>query len=512
LSGYGITDASLSSHTHTFASLTSKPTTLSGYGITDAYTQLETNNIIDGRITTIIGTAPSNLDTLQEIATQLSTDESAVSALVTTVSGKLAKASNLSDLLDISTARSNLELGSFALLNSLAFSSLTSKPTTISGYGISDAFTQSAADSLYSAIGHTHTFASLTFKPTTRAGYGITDAEPTIVADLSTKFWDGTKTFRLLSAADIPDISSTYLTPSAGDAKYRPITYVPTFASITSKPTTLSGYGITDAESAITPTLNTQFWDGTKTFRALLASDIPDISASYLNQAAGDLRYSLLGHTHSFASLTSKPTTISGYGISDAFTQTAADLLYRPIGYVPAFSAITGKPTTITGYGIVDAFTQITADGLYSPLGHTHTFTSLTDKPTTISGFGITDAYTKTEINTSLSLLAPLASPTFTGTVDAPIYNISGSPFSAPLILTLSSSNVVLTSSQIAKKLIVLRGTLSANINITAPDVLFSTTFINETTGSYTITIKRASTTGTTIAAAETLNVYYDGL
>ncbi len=32
LSGY-----SLSSHTHTFASLTSKPTTLSGYGITDAY-------------------------------------------------------------------------------------------------------------------------------------------------------------------------------------------------------------------------------------------------------------------------------------------------------------------------------------------------------------------------------------------------------------------------------------------------------------------------------------------
>ncbi|MCR6672203.1 hypothetical protein [Devosia ginsengisoli] len=33
-------------------------------------------------------------------------------------------------------------------------------------------------DGLYSAAGHDHTFASLTAKPTTRAGYGITDAAP----------------------------------------------------------------------------------------------------------------------------------------------------------------------------------------------------------------------------------------------------------------------------------------------------------------------------------------------
>lgn len=41
-------------------------------------------------------------------------------------------------------------------------------------------------------------------------------------------------------------------------------------------------------------------------------------------------------------------------------------------------------------------------------------------KPTTISGYGITDAYTKTETNSALSLKAPLASPTFTGTVALP--------------------------------------------------------------------------------------------
>ena len=58
-----------------------------------------------------------------------------------------------------------------------------------------------------------------------------------------------------------------------------------------------------------------------------------------------------------------------------------------------AFSSLTGTPTTISGYGITDAF-----DGAFS---------SLTGTPTTLSGYGITDA-------------APLASPTLTGTPTAP--------------------------------------------------------------------------------------------
>ena len=43
-----------------------------------------------------------------------------------------------------------------------------------------------------------------------------------------------------------------------------------------------------------------------------------------------------------------------------------------------AFSNITSTPTTVAGYGITDAF-----DGV---------FASLTSKPTTLSGYGITDA------------------------------------------------------------------------------------------------------------------------
>jgi len=49
-------------------------------------------------------------------------------------------------------------------------------------------------------------------------------------------------------------------------------------------------------------------------------------------------------------------------------------------GFSGVFSDLSSKPTTISGYGITDAF-----DGV---------FASLSSKPTTISGYGITDGYT----------------------------------------------------------------------------------------------------------------------
>ncbi|MDA8866113.1 hypothetical protein N9H77_01245 [Porticoccaceae bacterium] len=53
----------------------------------------------------------------------------------------LSYASNKWVNVDATTARTNLGLGSLATLNSLAFADLTDKPTTITGYGITDAVT-----------------------------------------------------------------------------------------------------------------------------------------------------------------------------------------------------------------------------------------------------------------------------------------------------------------------------------------------------------------------------------
>ena len=57
--------------------------------------------------------------------------------------------------------------------------------------------------------------------------------------------------------------------------------------------------------------------------------------------------------TIAFADVTSKPTTIAGYGITDAFDGQYSSLTGSPTTY--AWSAITGTPTDLNGYGITDA-------------------------------------------------------------------------------------------------------------------------------------------------------------
>tara|TARA_Y100000287_G_scaffold85379_1_gene67803 strand:+ start:297 stop:3224 length:2928 start_codon:yes stop_codon:yes gene_type:complete len=196
------------------------------------------------------------------------------------------------------------------------FAQVTSKPTTIAGYGITDAF-----DGV---------FGSLTGTPTTLAGYGITDALTSVA------FSDLTSTPTTIVGYGITDAFSG------------------NFNDLGGKPTTIAGYGITDAFNGA--------------FSSLIGK--PTTIAGYGITDAFD---------GAFGSLSGKPTTLAGYGITDAFSKSFGDLL--------------NKPTTIAGYGITDAFSG--------------DFPSLSNKPTTLSGYGITDG-------------ATIASPTFTGTPAAP--------------------------------------------------------------------------------------------
>ncbi|BCM89024.1 hypothetical protein IAD21_00867 [Abditibacteriota bacterium] len=77
-------------------------------------TQIATMAAVKAAIDALVAGAPGALDTLNEIAAQFANDESAVSALTTTVAGKLAKTSNLSDLTSAASARTNLGLGDAA--------------------------------------------------------------------------------------------------------------------------------------------------------------------------------------------------------------------------------------------------------------------------------------------------------------------------------------------------------------------------------------------------------------
>lgn len=77
-------------------------------------TQIATTAFVSTAISNLVNGAGSALDTLQELAAALGNDASFSTTITTSIGGKLAKASNLSDLTDASAARTNLGLGSMA--------------------------------------------------------------------------------------------------------------------------------------------------------------------------------------------------------------------------------------------------------------------------------------------------------------------------------------------------------------------------------------------------------------
>lgn len=172
---------------------------------------------------------------------------------------------------------------------------------------------------------------------------------------------------------------------------YRPITYVPGWADVTGKP----------------------------------SFSIVATSGSY-----NDLTNKPALFNGAWTSLTGKPTTLSGYGITDAMntshsanTITSTNItnwnsaygwgnhagLYRPIGYIPSWNEITTKPTTIAGYGITDAVMTI---GNQTVAGN-KTFTGLTTVPIPINS---TDAATKAYVDGIIKVLG-IVSGEFAGIV-----------------------------------------------------------------------------------------------
>ena len=242
---------------------------------------------------------------------------------------------------------------------SLAYSNLTSTPTTLAGYGITDAYTQTQVDT---AI--TNATSSIVIQSGSTQSIDVVAQDSTVLVDSV----NGTLNATTLTGA-LPAINGSALT-----------NVTTTFANITSTPTTLAGYGITDSLQL-----------GTSATTAL----------------AGNTAL----FSGAFADLTSKPTTIAGYGITDA-TSTASPAFTGAVDFTGATSVdFTGA--TISGTSFLTSYTEtdpvvgaitgiVKADGsgnISAAVAGTDylttvAFADVTGKPTTLAGYGITDALT----------------------------------------------------------------------------------------------------------------------
>lgn len=344
---------SLNGHTHTFASLTSKPTSLSGYGITDGVNAVSVTG--SGNAITTASISGHTLTLTKGSSFSLSNHTHYVGT--TQVQGSSAEQAltgitKIDNILKLSKASVTVNTSYKAEQNRLVIYGTT--------YGNDANYIKSAGKLSYGDGGPQLVFSSSDNPDASgvqSAALVYTDHD-TIGAGVSLSFVTNQGDAYFIA----PHIKA--LTAFQGNLAW---------SYITNKPTTLSGFGITDGLRSVTqPSGSNVFVTGistsgtaityTKSYtkKSLSAvgtsgwtnasidgNIIPDMSfIAYWNGAysgtSSNLAYCNKGAFGSFAiknslafsELTSKPTTISGYGITDAYTKSQVDAIaakYLPL-------------------------------------------------------------------------------------------------------------------------------------------------------------------------------------
>jgi len=304
-------------------------------------------------------------------------------------------------------------VGAYLTSANLTYANLTGTPTTLAGYGITDGLTSanltpyltiSNANATYSVLGHTHsianvtglqtaldakletsnfTYANLTGKPSTFAPSAhnhaiseVTGLQTALDAKLETA------NFTYANLTGTPNLT-VYLTTANASTTYQPLgnyatTSCLTFANLTGKPTTLSGYGITDGYSTSNPsgyiTAGANSFTGTQNLQdnELIRAKIRDYSESISSPtiSSGTLTLNLETSNIFTVSLNAAITTLTisnppASGSGGSFTLIfTADGTARAVTWPASIKWAGGTAPTLTSTsGKVDSFAFFTSDG-----------------------------------------------------------------------------------------------------------------------------------------------------
>ena len=273
-------------------------------------------------------------------------------------------------------------VGAYLTSANLTFANLTGTPTTLAGYGITDGLTSSSANSTYSVLGHTHAIANVTGLQTALdaklPSANFTYANLTGTPTLATVATSGNYT----DLTGTPNLS-VYLTTASASSTYQPLgnyatTSCLTFANLTGKPTTLSGYGITDGYSTSNPsgyiTAGANTFTGSQNLQdnELIRAKLRDYSETVSSPtiSAGTLTLNLetsniftvaLNAAITTLTISNPPASGSGGSFTLIFT---ADGTARAVTWPASIKWAGGTAPTLTSTsGKVDSFAFFTSDG-----------------------------------------------------------------------------------------------------------------------------------------------------
>jgi phage-related tail fiber protein len=338
-----LTAAGSATITPAFSSVTGKPTTLVGYGITDAATSTH-NHTVDALINVTIaakatgdtltwnGTAWVNTtqaNIVSGTATKLATARTI--AISTDATGSATFDGSANATIALTLANSGVTAGSFG--------SATAAPT----------FTVDSKGRLTTAGSATITpaFSSITGKPTTLVGYGITDSVNS----------------SLLGAVNgVAQLDATGKVPAA---------QLPSYVDDVLEYATLAALPVTGEAGKIYVTQNDNKifrWSGSAYIEispvvgnsdtATKLSTARTIAIS--TDATGSATFDGSANATIALTLASTAVAAGSYGSATAAPTFTVDAKGRLTAagsatITPAFSSVTGKPTTLAGYGITDA-------------------------------------------------------------------------------------------------------------------------------------------------------------